>query len=254
MATKFFKCTVCGNVVVKYVDSSIRTVCCGKEMVELKPGTTDGKLEYHVPVVERVDDCTIKVRIGAEAHPMTDQHHIAFIYLETEHGGQIQYLDIDTPAEAKFYCCNDNPIAVYAYCNLHGLWKTDLQCAESEKHGDSSKAKDSCRTNYTRGRSCCGWFALIIMSFFAISCSAQSGIPAQKMDSELDQYLDSWFAIARNNDSFAQRVFFPSTRYKITSDGEIQVIHSGFHGNDNYKKSLGKHVQASFERILAMNR
>lgn len=125
MATKFFKCNVCGNVVVKLVDSGVVPFCCGDEMTELKSGSSDGKFEYHLPVVEQIDDCKVKVRVGAEPHPMTDKHYIEFIYLETEHGGQIRYLKPGDKAEAVFVC-NEKLLSVYVYCNLHGLWVTDV--------------------------------------------------------------------------------------------------------------------------------
>ncbi len=129
MATKFFLCTTCGNVVVKVIDSGVVPVCCGTAMEELVPGETDGLVEKHVPVVERVDDRTVKVKVGSVPHPMTKEHSIRFIYLETEHGGQLQYLHTDGRAEALFCTgCKDKIIAVYEYCNLHGLWKTEINC------------------------------------------------------------------------------------------------------------------------------
>lgn len=127
MKTRFFLCTACGNVVVKMVDSGLNLSCCGKEMKELVPGTDDGVGEKHLPVVECKCDGTVKVRIGSMPHPMTQEHRIVFIYLETKHGGHLQYLDMDKPAEAVFHiCCKDKPVAVYSYCNVHGLWKTEL--------------------------------------------------------------------------------------------------------------------------------
>ncbi|MCQ2052152.1 MAG: desulfoferrodoxin [Bacteroidaceae bacterium] len=126
MTTKFFKCTICGNVIVKLVDSGVIPVCCGKEMVELKPGTTDGKVEYHVPVSECAGNSTINVKVGEQPHPMTNEHHIEFIYLETENGGMICFLDPTGQASATFCGCNDMAVAVYAYCNLHGLWRSDI--------------------------------------------------------------------------------------------------------------------------------
>ena len=132
MATKFFLCTTCGNVVVKVVDSGVKLVCCGKEMMELTPGTADGAMEKHVPVVEWLDERNIKVKIGSKEHPMTEEHHIVFIYVETEHGGQIRYLDPTGPAEATFRVCKDKPVAVYEYCNIHGLWKADITDCQKE--------------------------------------------------------------------------------------------------------------------------
>ncbi|MBE6306326.1 MAG: desulfoferrodoxin [Bacteroidaceae bacterium] len=124
MATKFFKCRHCGNVIGKVVDSNVPVVCCGEEMHLLVPNTEDASNEKHVPVVTRIDDCTIKVEVGSVAHPMLPEHHIAFIYVQTEDGG-IRVGLKDKP-EALICTCNSKPIAVYEYCNLHGLWKTEL--------------------------------------------------------------------------------------------------------------------------------
>lgn len=124
MATKFFKCKHCGNVIVKKVDSGVPVVCCGEKMEELVANTVDASAEKHVPVVTQVDDCHIKVDVGSVAHPMTPEHHIAFIYVETEKGGMS--INLTDKPEATFCTCADKPVAVYEYCNLHGLWKTEL--------------------------------------------------------------------------------------------------------------------------------
>ena len=109
MATKFFKCRHCGNVVEKVVDSGIPVVCCG---------------EKHIPVVTHIGENTIKVEVGSVPHPLLPEHHISFIYVETEDGG-IRVNLKDKP-EAIICTCTSKPIAVYEYCNLHGLWKTEL--------------------------------------------------------------------------------------------------------------------------------
>jgi superoxide reductase len=124
MTTKFYKCNHCGNVIEKVVDSKVPVVCCGEKMEELIPNTVDASNEKHVPVVTRLDDSRIKVEVGSVAHPMTPEHHISFIYVETENGG-IRVNLKDKP-EAVVCVCTDKPIAVYEYCNLHGLWKTEL--------------------------------------------------------------------------------------------------------------------------------
>lgn len=147
MATKFFLCTTCGNVVVKVVDSGVIPVCCGSEMTELIPGIVDKFKEKHLPVVERVDDCTLRVKVGAEPHPMTAEHHIRFICLETEHGFQIRYLKDNEAAEVCFCGCKDKPVAVYEYCNIHGLWKTDIK----GKFDDLG----CCSTEKKSGKACC---------------------------------------------------------------------------------------------------
>ena len=124
MATKFYKCRHCGNVIEKVVDSKVPIICCGEKMEELIPNTVDASQEKHVPVVTKLDECTIKVEVGSVAHPMLPEHHIVFIYVETEDGG-IRIKLKDKP-EATICTCTSKPIAVYEYCNLHGLWKTVL--------------------------------------------------------------------------------------------------------------------------------
>lgn len=124
MATKFFKCRHCGNVVIKVVDSKVPIVCCGEKMEELIPNTVDASGEKHLPVVTRIDDCHIKVDVGSVHHPMLPEHHIAFIYVETESGGI--RVDLKDKPEAVIAVGNDKPVAVYEYCNLHGLWMTKL--------------------------------------------------------------------------------------------------------------------------------
>lgn len=124
MKTKFFYCPKCGNVVIKTVDSGVTPSCCGQAMVELTPNKVEAKTEYHLPVITQLNGCTIKVCVGQEPHPMTQEHSIRFIYVETEHTGQIAYLHPGKPAEATFNL-GECPKVVYAYCNLHGLWATE---------------------------------------------------------------------------------------------------------------------------------
>lgn len=138
---KFFKCRNCGNVVIKVVDSTIIPYCCGKEMEELEPNIIDGKQESHLPAIERLDYSTLKVCVGSMPHPMTFEHHISFICLETTRGFTIRYLP-PCHMPTAFFQISDDVIAVYAYCNLHGLWRlcpntsTDKECEKkNEKMG-----------------------------------------------------------------------------------------------------------------------
>ena len=124
MATKFYKCNHCGNVIVKVVDAGVSVVCCGEKMVELVPNTVDASGEKHLPVVTVLDNNSIKVEVGSVHHPMLPEHHISFVYVETENGG-IQVNLKDKP-EAVVYLSEEKAVAVYEYCNLHGLWKTEL--------------------------------------------------------------------------------------------------------------------------------
>lgn len=124
MKPKFYVCKHCGNVIEKVSDSGVPVVCCGENMTELTANTVDASLEKHVPVVTRLDECSVKVEVGSVPHPMLKEHHIVFIYLESENGGH--RIDLTDKPEAIFCTCQSKPIAVYEYCNLHGLWKTLL--------------------------------------------------------------------------------------------------------------------------------
>jgi superoxide reductase len=101
-------------------------VCCGEKMAELIANTAEASVEKHLPVV-KVSGDKIEVEIGSIPHPMEETHYIAFVYVETERGGQRKCLKIGQTPKAIFSLVDDKPIAVYAYCNLHGLWKTDIK-------------------------------------------------------------------------------------------------------------------------------
>ena len=121
MATKFYKCNHCGNVIMKVVDKGVPVECCGEKMEELVANTVDASAEKHVPVVTRLDEKKIKVEVGSVAHPMLPEHHISFIYVETKSGGV--RVDLNDQPEAVINVGDEQVVAVYEYCNLHGLWK-----------------------------------------------------------------------------------------------------------------------------------
>ena len=125
MALEFYRCDHCGNVAVKLFDKKVPLFCCGEAMKKLEPGTTDGALEKHVPVVVGKD--VLHVQVGSVVHPMLDAHFITMIVLETKFGFQVKHLNPGDAPEADFIVApQDEAIAVYEYCNLHGLWKTEL--------------------------------------------------------------------------------------------------------------------------------
>lgn len=124
-STKFYICEKCGNIIQKINDSGVQVVCCGQKMTYLEPGTVEASREKHIPVV-KVDANTVTAIVGSVLHPMAEEHHIAWVYLETDKGGQMKHLDFNTNPEITFTLGDDKPVAVYAYCNLHGLWKTEI--------------------------------------------------------------------------------------------------------------------------------
>ena len=123
---KFYRCNHCGNIVEKLIDSGVPVVCCGENMVELVPNTSDGAGEKHVPVVE-VNGNEVIVRVGEVDHPMIPAHFIQWIYVQTNLGGMRKDLTPEVGPTASFKLAEgENVVAVYEYCNLHGLWKTTL--------------------------------------------------------------------------------------------------------------------------------
>ncbi|MCR4754904.1 MAG: desulfoferrodoxin Dfx [Lachnospiraceae bacterium] len=123
---KFYKCEVCGNIITKLNDAGVPIMCCGKPMTELIPGAVDGALEKHVPAVT-VDGSKVSVKVGEVEHPMLEEHSIQWIVLETKGGFQKKTLKPgDAPAAEFIVADGDAAVAVYEYCNLHGLWVKEL--------------------------------------------------------------------------------------------------------------------------------
>ena len=123
MEQRFFICEHCGNIVAMVKDKGVPVMCCGQKMTELVPNTTDAAGEKHVPVYE-VKDGKVTVTVGAVAHPMLEEHHIEWVSIQTKQGNQRKALKPGTEPKVCFALCDgDEVVAVYAYCNLHGLWK-----------------------------------------------------------------------------------------------------------------------------------
>jgi len=123
MELKFYRCTHCGNIVAVVKSSGVPVMCCGEKMQEIVPGTTDAAVEKHVPVFE-VQDNKVVVTVGSVAHPMLEEHYIEWIALQTKSGNQRKALKPGEEPKACFALCEGDEVeAVYAYCNLHSLWK-----------------------------------------------------------------------------------------------------------------------------------
>ena len=122
---RFFICKHCGNMVVMIEDHGPPLVCCGENMTELVANTEEASVEKHLPDVTVSGD-SINVQVGSAPHPMLEAHHITFVFVETEHGNQLKSFEIGDEPKAAFNFLGDKPVAVYAYCNLHGLWKTEV--------------------------------------------------------------------------------------------------------------------------------
>ena len=123
---KFFICSHCGNIASLVLDKGAPLSCCGQKMDLLTPNTAEASVEKHLPVIT-VSNGAVEVKIGSAPHPMEEAHHIVFVYVETEKGGQRKNLNAGEKPELSFNFADDKAVNVYAYCNLHGLWKTEVK-------------------------------------------------------------------------------------------------------------------------------
>jgi superoxide reductase len=152
----FYRCESCGNIVALIKSGGGTLTCCGQDMTKLVANSTDGVKEKHVPIAKREGE-KIKVSVGSVAHPMTVEHFIEWIAMITDDKIEIVYLKPGKEPKAEFIhysgedeipftgtddevvpncegqSCNfvysdktTNKLIVYAYCNLHGLWKAEL--------------------------------------------------------------------------------------------------------------------------------
>lgn len=120
---KIYVCEHCGNMVEMVKDAGVPVMCCGQKMTELVPGTSDGAVEKHVPVVT-VEGNVVRVVVGEVEHPMVDAHFIEWIAIETTSGMQRKTLKPGDAPVAQFVLAEgETVVETYAYCNLHGLWK-----------------------------------------------------------------------------------------------------------------------------------
>ncbi len=123
---KFYICKHCGNIIGLINNAGVPLVCCGEEMAELVPNTVDASKEKHVPVI-KADGGRVTVEIGSAPHPMLQEHHIAWVYIQTARGGQRKSFEIGEKPVVEFFVTDDDKLlSAFAYCNLHGLWKADV--------------------------------------------------------------------------------------------------------------------------------
>ena len=123
MEQRFFICEHCGNIVAMVKDAGVPVMCCGQKMTEIIPGTADAAVEKHVPVYQ-VEGNVVKVQVGAVDHPMLPEHFIQWVSIQTRQGNQRKALKPGGEPKVCFALCEGDEVeAVYAYCNLHGLWK-----------------------------------------------------------------------------------------------------------------------------------
>lgn len=123
MDHKFFLCEHCKNLIFMIHDAGVPVWCCGEQMKPLVPGVSEGAGEKHIPVYQ-VEGNRVRVSVGSTHHPMTEEHSIQWAALVTRQGAQFKTMHPGRSPEVCFALCDADEVeAVYAYCNLHGLWK-----------------------------------------------------------------------------------------------------------------------------------
>ena len=71
-----------------------------------------------------VEKNKVLVTVGEVTHPMQEEHYIEWISIQTKFGNQRKVLKASDKPEVCFALCEEDEVeALYAYCNLHGLWK-----------------------------------------------------------------------------------------------------------------------------------
>lgn len=123
--TKFYICEKCGNLVEKIDDSGVPMVCCGQKMTPIVAGTVEASREKHIPVAT-VEGNVVKVVVGSVEHPMAEEHSILWVEIKTDRGVQRKHLVVGEPPVVSFALADEKPLEVLAYCNLHGLWKSEI--------------------------------------------------------------------------------------------------------------------------------
>jgi superoxide reductase len=124
-----YKCAVCGNIVEVIHTGGGTLVCCGQPMNFMEAKTRDQGAEKHVPVAANLPASAcqvkdgIKIKVGEAEHPMTDEHFIEWIEINTVDGKSgKKFLKPGEKPESDFYTRMDI-VSVRAYCNIHGLWE-----------------------------------------------------------------------------------------------------------------------------------
>ena len=123
---KFYMSENYANIITKLTSNGAPMMVDGKELTLIQPGAIDAAVEKHVPAVS-VEGNLIHVNVGEVNHPMTEEHYIPWVVLETSHGAQVRWLQpTDAPSVSFLLAEGEDAKVVYAYCNLHGLWQKEL--------------------------------------------------------------------------------------------------------------------------------
>lgn len=121
---KILKCLKCGALVESIVDCTCKNCgiqCCGETMIELKANTADAAIEKHKPTYVKKGKM-IEVSVN---HVMEKEHYIMWLALVSNNTVTKKILAPSDEAKATFHYVKGSTI--YAFCNKHGLWSTDVE-------------------------------------------------------------------------------------------------------------------------------
>ena len=122
---EIYRCEICGNIIEVLNEGAGELVCCGQPMILENEKTQDpDKGEKHIPIVEQTEDKII-VNVGEVEHPMTEEHYIEWIEIQTD---QSIFKKILKPGDKPIFECRQKKSIkkVRIYCNLHGVWAKEL--------------------------------------------------------------------------------------------------------------------------------
>lgn len=123
---QIWKCNVCGNIVEVLHEGADSLVCCGEPMNLISEITEDPeKGEKHVPIIKKLGDGKIRVKVGSVEHPMEQEHYIEWVEVFCDLGSFKYSLKLGQKPGADFYLGEIKKFKVRAYCNLHGLWSSE---------------------------------------------------------------------------------------------------------------------------------
>jgi len=138
---KLYYCEESRTYLVDFGESSAQCRCEGLTLLE--PNTVEAAKEKHIPVCS-VSDTDVLVKVGSQPHPMQSNHLIEWIFVQTDKGGIYRKLQTGDQPKANFPVKPDEILGVYAYCNLHGLWKADSKALELHEAVCSAEFPDGC--------------------------------------------------------------------------------------------------------------
>ncbi|MDL2288498.1 desulfoferrodoxin [Oscillospiraceae bacterium OttesenSCG-928-F05] len=122
---KILECVHCKSQAMLIEEAGVPLICCGEAMREIEAGVIEAATEKHIPVVT-IDAGLARVTVGEVLHPMIETHYIQWILFCQGKKVQLVKLSPEDAPEAAF-SAETGEYTAYAYCNLHGLWKSGGQ-------------------------------------------------------------------------------------------------------------------------------